>query len=539
MPQSERGASLSGETSEQRAERIARAQSIMLSRLAEAQANRNSYDSQRNADNTPKCPLTSPCIGISYASVASVPRNAHNATPVVSMLDAAMAYARDGFHVVPLFEPNGAVCSCPQGAACTKPGKHPRTEHGFKAASIDEAQVREWWTRWPSANIGIACGPSSIAVIDVDTKGFRAWHTLEKNRAVLDGPRQRSGGERDGDSAFHHFFAHDHAANPLRNSKALGEGIDFIGDGGMIIVAPSLHASGRRYEWCANDRLDRKSLPLLPVDVRERLGMPRKPQRVIETPQSAILAPNSAMRPWHAALLAQPWTREHGTRAIVGRIIALAREHIRRNADNFERTYLADLQHVLDNSPDLWNPSKSGRRENPVEREIRTRSLLRCALAHPQSWEPLANLARYVERERRDVARGVVAVYEALCVYAMSEGIPHECISIDRARLGDLLGGIDRKQVARWIEAAQRCGVVFIVDRGRPRARGVCGIPATYALAIEGESIDVLQANAALRFERVRKRRVSRTEDEMGPDYSANAPRGWERVAWWLSNEAA
>jgi hypothetical protein len=49
---------------------------------------------------------------------------------------------------------------------------------GWQNASTDEAQVREWWAKWPNANVAIACGPSSLAVLDVD-------HGLNEDAEVL------------------------------------------------------------------------------------------------------------------------------------------------------------------------------------------------------------------------------------------------------------------------------------------------------------------------------------------------------------------
>jgi len=58
--------------------------------------------------------------------------------------------------------------------------KQPITAHGKDDASTNEAQVRAWWTRTPNANIGIACGPSQLAVLDCDhglnsEEDFIAW----------------------------------------------------------------------------------------------------------------------------------------------------------------------------------------------------------------------------------------------------------------------------------------------------------------------------------------------------------------------------
>lgn len=46
--------------------------------------------------------------------------------------------------------------------------KKPLTSHGFRDATVDEAQIRSWWQRWPEASIGWVPGPSGHVVIDLD-----------------------------------------------------------------------------------------------------------------------------------------------------------------------------------------------------------------------------------------------------------------------------------------------------------------------------------------------------------------------------------
>ena len=72
----------------------------------------------------------------------------------MTMLDAALSYAGRGWHVLPL----------------KARGKTPLTPHGLKDATQDAATIRAWWQRLPEANIGIACEPSGLAVIDIDAK---------------------------------------------------------------------------------------------------------------------------------------------------------------------------------------------------------------------------------------------------------------------------------------------------------------------------------------------------------------------------------
>src|SRR6266536_5019093 len=83
--------------------------------------------------------------------------------------DAALAYAKKGWHVLPLHTPDSqAPCSCLK-ANCDSIGKHPRTMHGLKDATTDETAIRRWWDMWPKANVGIVTGRvSGFVVLDVD-----------------------------------------------------------------------------------------------------------------------------------------------------------------------------------------------------------------------------------------------------------------------------------------------------------------------------------------------------------------------------------
>ena len=63
----------------------------------------------------------------------------------------ALAYASRGWPVFPC-----------------KPDKKPYTEHGFLDATTDPDVIRAWWTKWPDAQIGVACGASGLVVVDLD-----------------------------------------------------------------------------------------------------------------------------------------------------------------------------------------------------------------------------------------------------------------------------------------------------------------------------------------------------------------------------------
>ena len=77
-----------------------------------------------------------------------------------STLAAALQYARHGLAVFPIHTPTQDGCSCGK-PSCNRVGKHPRTPHGVRDATTDEKAIRQWWNRWPDANVGIATGAAS------------------------------------------------------------------------------------------------------------------------------------------------------------------------------------------------------------------------------------------------------------------------------------------------------------------------------------------------------------------------------------------
>jgi putative DNA primase/helicase len=55
------------------------------------------------------------------------------------------------------------------------PGKH---DGGHWLASRDEAQIRDWWRRWPDGLIGFPTGLHTRCVVDLDSKEYPAQAML-------------------------------------------------------------------------------------------------------------------------------------------------------------------------------------------------------------------------------------------------------------------------------------------------------------------------------------------------------------------------
>ena len=172
------------------------------------------------------------------------------------MVDHCLRYAAQGWHVFPLHSPDNGGCSCGR-SDCHSPAKHPRTPNGLRDATTNSEQIREWWQRWPDANIGIVTGQvSGIVVVDVDAGkgGLDSWAEIQDINGRVDTLTSLTGG-----GGIHLIF--QAPAVPLKNTAGeIALGIDTRAEGGYIVAPASLHVSGRRYEW-EGSTLDPQPLP--------------------------------------------------------------------------------------------------------------------------------------------------------------------------------------------------------------------------------------------------------------------------------------
>lgn len=128
---------------------------------------------------------------------------------------------------------------------CKPRGKQPLTRSGFRDATTNEARIREWWTHWPDANLGLPTGAvTGLVVLDVDgDEGAENLRTLERRHGTL--PHTASVVTPRGGA--HYYFRHP--GHPVKSSASvLAPSIDVRGDGGYVLAPPSVGANGRAYE---------------------------------------------------------------------------------------------------------------------------------------------------------------------------------------------------------------------------------------------------------------------------------------------------
>src|SRR5262245_24333267 len=77
------------------------------------------------------------------------------------ILGGALDFGKRGWRVFPCFEATAkGECGCGD-SSCENVGKHPRIARWPGLATTDSKTIRRWWTKWPTANIGIATGRGS------------------------------------------------------------------------------------------------------------------------------------------------------------------------------------------------------------------------------------------------------------------------------------------------------------------------------------------------------------------------------------------
>lgn len=181
------------------------------------------------------------------------------------MLEWALRYIQLGWPVIPLR------------------GKLPLTENGSKDATLAESRVREWWARWPAANIGLATGVRFFAVdVDIRHGGEETWDMLRAQHGAL--PETIEGVT--GTGGRHILFAPPETFLVRNSQGQVGPGIDVRGAGGYIVAPPSLHPETKRpYNWDGLAEIEQQRIAqapawLLKLLEEETTGKRKPPQEI-------------------------------------------------------------------------------------------------------------------------------------------------------------------------------------------------------------------------------------------------------------------
>ncbi len=124
--------------------------------------------------------------------------------------------------------------------------KTPLIPEWGQQATCDTEKLRSWEKEYRGCNWGGTCGPdSAVWVLDVDGEAGRASldELLAQYGELPDTLTSRTG------KGVHHYFRWSQNASIRNTVSKMAVGIDVRGSGGYVVVPPSVHSSGRVYEW--------------------------------------------------------------------------------------------------------------------------------------------------------------------------------------------------------------------------------------------------------------------------------------------------
>lgn len=138
--------------------------------------------------------------------------------------DTALRYKSSGFSVIPI----------------RHRGKQPLVRWvDFQGRIADEQEISAWFEKWPNAGVAIVTGKiSGLIVLDCDS---------DEGREFLKGKKHQITPVAETGKGTHYYFSHP--GGEIKNLIRPIPGLDIKGDGGYVIAPPSVHPTGKSYQW--------------------------------------------------------------------------------------------------------------------------------------------------------------------------------------------------------------------------------------------------------------------------------------------------
>ena len=168
-----------------------------------------------------------------------------------TLTDFVRHYHHEALTPIPLHDLASGVCSCHEGENCTSSGKHPRVKRQ-QATEADGLAWESWLDAWPNMNIGILTGEDSgVFAVDIDPRhgGDKSLDALIKTN----GPLPPTPSANTGGGGTHYLFKIPdgmiikNSVGDAQGNGGIAPGIDIRGNGGLIVVEPSVTKRG--YTW--------------------------------------------------------------------------------------------------------------------------------------------------------------------------------------------------------------------------------------------------------------------------------------------------
>ncbi|MEA2082829.1 MAG: DUF3987 domain-containing protein [Thermodesulfobacteriota bacterium] len=139
------------------------------------------------------------------------------------ILNAALEFIEQDFSIIPI-EPRGKKPLIPW--------------EEFQNRIATEEEVERWFEKWPDANIALVTGGiSGVVAIDCDSADAEKWlwNTCPRTSVYQSTAK-----------GAHGFFRPN--GLPVKNRTGALKDIDVRGNGGYVVIAPSIHPTGKVYK---------------------------------------------------------------------------------------------------------------------------------------------------------------------------------------------------------------------------------------------------------------------------------------------------
>lgn len=125
-----------------------------------------------------------------------------------------------------------------------------------------KAVVENWFNTLSRAGVGVVTGRiSNMVVLDVES-----WCKTPIEEILKKYPTQMIA--RSGSGGYHLFYQYPTNVAKVSNRVGLFEGADLRADGGFIVLPPTTHPNGNRYEWIKRGPLGAFPMALLDLEAR-------------------------------------------------------------------------------------------------------------------------------------------------------------------------------------------------------------------------------------------------------------------------------
>ena len=197
------------------------------------------------------------------------------------MLSVALAAIARGETVIPLCWPDKTGhCGCGQHHEASGAGKVPLIKAWQKNGTQTQDGAKEYWRRYPLANVGIVIQPGHFVLdVDADHGGLESLARIQEDHGQLPLTyKVKTGG-----GGYHYYFIGD----GIRNTAAMAgyPGLDIRGAGGYVVGPGSRHKSGKLYEIAYD--IEQAPAPTWLVELANK-----RPQRPAGTSTNGQRIPN-------------------------------------------------------------------------------------------------------------------------------------------------------------------------------------------------------------------------------------------------------